>query len=382
MTTSLPTSVYVHFPWCLKKCPYCDFATRKIDRPDIPHVAYADAVLRELEGRAPQLEGRRLVSVFFGGGTPSLWDPAELGRVLAGVREAFSDRADDVEVTVECNPSSLDEARAAALVERGVDRLSVGLQSLDDDHLRFLGRFHDAAGGLHALRTALATAPRASADLMFGMPDQAPAQLMDDVRRVLDAGAKHVSAYALTVEPGTQFGELHRKGRLLVAKDDVYADMFLEAGAVFAGYGLDQYEVSNYAAAGEESRHNQHYWRGGAYLGLGAAAVGCLEEAPGRARRWRNEPEGMRYIDTGSEQSEEVLGPQEIVRESIMLGLRTREGMDLVDTSMRAGVDPMEGRRQALRRRLDAGDVIHLGDRLRVPRDRWLRLDSIVADLF
>lgn len=382
MSTPLPTSVYVHFPWCLKKCPYCDFATRKIDRPDVPHRAYADAVLRELARRAPELADRELVSVFFGGGTPSLWEPAELGRVLGAVRQAFAQRAEALEVTVECNPSSLDERRAAQLVEQGVDRLSVGLQSLDDDHLRFLGRFHDAAGGLRALRAALAIAPRASADLMFGMPDQRPDALMDDVRRVLDAGVSHVSAYALTIEPGTQFGELHRKRRLVVANDDDYADMFLQARDVFAGYGLDHYEVSNYARRGEESRHNQHYWRGGAYLGLGAAAVGCLEEAPGAARRWRNEPDGMRYLETGAEQSEEHLGAQDIVRESLMLGLRTREGMDLVDTSMRAGVDPMEGREKPLQRRLEAGDIVHLGDRIRVPRDRWLRLDSIVADLF
>ncbi len=377
-----PTSVYVHFPWCLKKCPYCDFATRKIDRPEVPHRAYADAVLRELDRRAHALEGRHLVSVFFGGGTPSLWDPVELGRVLRGVRGAFAREAEDVEVTVECNPSSLDAPRVAALLEAGVDRLSVGVQSFDDERLRFLGRFHDAAGALRALEHAIAEAPRVSADLMFGMPGQSPGALLDDVRRLIDLGLRHVSAYALTVEPGTQLGELHRKGRLKLAGEDDTVEMFVRVEELFASAGLGHYEVSNYAAPDEESRHNLHYWRGGAYVGLGAAAVGCLDRGVGRSRRWRNEPEGTRYLETLAEESEEQLGPDEIVREALMLGLRTREGVDLSDVARRAGADPLERRSRALTRLTAAGDVVREHDRLRVPAERWLRLDSIVADLF
>ena len=378
----IPASVYVHFPWCLKKCPYCDFATRKIDRPEVPHRAYADAVLRELDRRAPELAGRRLVSVFFGGGTPSLWDEPELGRVLAGARSAFDEVAGDIEVTVECNPSSLDSRKAAALRAQGVDRLSIGVQSLDDERLRFLGRFHDAGGALGAIEAAMTEVPRVSADLMFGMPDQSPAALLDDARRLLDAGVRHVSAYMLTIEPGTQFGELHRKGKLRVAPEDTYAEMFAGAAELFATSGLAHYEVSNYAVPGEESRHNQHYWRGGAYVGLGAAAVGCLDERPGSARRWRNEPEGARYLQAQLEESEERLGPAEIVREALMLGLRTREGVDLAATAERAGTDPLAGRERALERRVARGDLLHEAGRLRVPEPRWLQLDSIVVDLF
>lgn len=382
-TSVSATSVYVHFPWCLKKCPYCDFATRKIDRPDVPHGAYADAVLRELEARRDALTGRRLVSVFFGGGTPSLWSPAELGRVLGGIRGAFATHDPDVEVTVECNPSSLDRRRVADLREVGVDRLSIGVQSLSDERLRFLGRFHDSATALRVLDEARDEMPRVSADLMFGMPGQSPAAFADEIERVLDRGVRHVSAYSLTIEPGTQFGEMHRKGRLPIAPEEHVAEMFERAHEVFTARRFEQYEVSNYAAPAEESRHNQHYWRGGSYLGLGAAAVGCLAEGPGAARRYRNAPEGFGYMRGEPESDSERLGSSEILCEALMLGLRTSEGVDLAAAARRAGVeDACAGRERAIARRRERGDLELDGARMWVPRDRWLHLDSIVADLF
>lgn len=379
------TSVYVHFPWCARKCPYCDFATKGVHPSTIPQTAYADAILRELEDRAPALGGRRLVSVFFGGGTPSLFEPRELARVVAGIRAAFAAEVADLEVTAECNPSSFDRAKAEAFREAGVNRVSLGVQSLSDERLRFLGRLHDSRGALAALADATAVFERVSGDLMFGMPGQDAAALAEEIARLLDTGLRHVSAYALTIEPDTVFGDLHRRGKLRVAKEDDYAVMFHEAESLFARYGLSHYEVSNYAVPGEESRHNLHYWRGGAYLGLGAAAVGCLDEGPGHARRWRNLPDGDAYLAapaSAREESEEHLDAATIVREALMLGLRTTEGVDLEDVARRAGVDPLEGRRPALERRVARGDVLHADGRLRVPRERWLHLDGIVADLF
>ncbi len=380
------TSVYVHFPWCAKKCPYCDFATRGVDPASVPSVGYADALVRELEARAAALGERRLVSVFFGGGTPSLFEPKELGRVLARVRAAFATEAAELEVTVECNPSSFDRAKAAALRAQGVNRVSLGLQSLDDDRLRFLGRLHDSAGALRALRDAVAELPRVSGDLMFGMPGQTPDELAAEVRTIADAGARHVSAYALTIEAGTRFGELHRRGLLPLATEDAYAAMFEVAEEAFGGLGFDHYEVSNYAVPGEESLHNAHYWRGGDYLGLGAAAVGCLLEGPGEARRWRNHPDPARYMAAPTppscEESKERLGASELLREALMLGLRTREGVDVEAAEARSGRRLAEGRERALERRLGSGDVVRDGATLRVPRARWLQLDSIVTDLF
>jgi putative oxygen-independent coproporphyrinogen III oxidase len=377
------TSVYVHFPWCARKCPYCDFATEPLRVAELPHEAYTDALLRELDARAGALQGRRLKSIFFGGGTPSLWLPSALGRALASIRAAFEEEVDELEITVECNPSSLTRENTVLLREAGVNRVSIGVQSLRDRHLRFLGRLHDAERGIRALREAVPEMPRVSADLMFGMPGQSEAELAEDITRLADTGIRHVSAYALTIEEKTVFGSLHRAGKLRVARDEQYAALFEEAERRFSDLGWTHYEVSNYAADGEQSSHNLHYWRGGAYVGLGAAAVGCLDDGPGRAERWRNDPNPRRYLSQDTLVTEtETLGPDEIIRESLMLGLRTIEGMCLADTQRRAGKNPLEGREREVEEALGRGDLVHEGRWLRVPGTRWLKLDGIVRDLF
>lgn len=377
------TSVYVHFPWCARKCPYCDFATEPIRANELPHEAYTDALLRELDLRRESLRGRSLKSIFFGGGTPSLWEPAALGRALEQIRNAFDRVADDAEITVECNPSSLERDRIARLREAGVNRLSIGVQSLRDPHLRFLGRLHDRGRAVKALGNAVNEMPHVSADLMFGMPGQTLDELAEDISQIAELGIRHVSAYALTIEEKTMFGSLHRAGKLRVAPEEQYAELFEQAERSFTGLGWAHYEVSNYAAPGEESRHNLHYWRGGAYVGLGAAAVGCLDEGPGRALRWRNDPNPQRYLRQESLDAEtEELGPDEIIREALMLGLRTVDGMNLAETERRAGRKPEIGREREIERAIERGNLVQEGNQLRVPVERWLKLDGIVRDLF
>ncbi len=378
-------SAYVHFPWCLKKCPYCDFNSHATPADLVPHAAYADAVLRELDRRVGEPLEAELVSIFFGGGTPSLWEPRELGRVLRAVRERFTSVAEDVEITVECNPTSLDRARAAALREQGVGRISIGVQSLDQGRLAYLGRLHDARGALDALEAAVLEMPRVSADLMFGSPGQRAEDFLPELDRILETGVKHVSAYALTIEPGTQFGELHRKGKLKIATEDDFAETFDRASARLAEAGFSHYEVSNYARPGEESRHNEHYWQGGEYLGIGAGAFGCLAAGQG-ARRYRSEPLPARYLERSGAEGVDVfaedLSPADLVREALMLGLRTEDGVDLAALAARTGVDPRLGREQAIGRRTARGELVLDGDRLRVPRAYWLSLDAIVTDVF
>ncbi len=378
----IPTSVYVHFPWCERKCPYCDFATSPKAKDEIPHEAYADAVLRELDARRGDLAGRALVSVFFGGGTPSLWAASSLGRVLAAIRDAFPAIAPDAEITAECNPASLTAEVASGFVDAGIDRFSVGVQSLSAEHLKHLGRLHDGAMALRALDTAVSTGARVSADLIFGMPGQTPEALKAEIDAVVARGVEHVSAYALTIEPATVFGALHRKGKLPVAPDDDYATLYLAAEAAFAAHGMDHYEVSNYARPGAESRHNAHYWRGGDYLGLGAAAVGALRSAPGVGRRYRNAPLPNDYLAGAPEAESESLDGVTMHQEAMMLGLRTREGIEVARAEAQAGLPIAQGREKALARALQEGNLVREGDLLRVPRSRWLHLDGIVAALF
>ncbi|MBW2210817.1 MAG: hypothetical protein JRG67_07185 [Deltaproteobacteria bacterium] len=272
---------------------------------------------------------------------------------------------------------------AQLLREAGVGRLSVGVQSLRDPHLQFLGRLHDSKRAMAALAEAVTEMPRVSADLMFGMPGQTLGELGEDIARIADTGVQHVSAYALTIEEKTMFGSLYRAGKLRVAPEEQYADLFEHAEECFTDLGWTHYEVSNYAAEGQESRHNLHYWRGGAYVGLGAAAVGCLDHGPGYAKRWRNDPNPQRYLlEQTLEREVEELGPDEIIREALMLGLRTIDGVHLLATEMRAGRDPKVGREMEIARAIDEGNVVEVGDWLRVPQDRWLKLDGIVRDLF
>ena len=304
-------------------------------------------------------------------------------RGFGQLRNAFDRVADDAEITVECNPSSLERDRIARLREAGVNRLSIGVQSLRDPHLRFLGRLHDRERAVKALGNADNEMPHVSADLMFGMPGQTLDELAEDISQIAELGIRHVSAYALTIEEKTMFGSLHRAGKLRVAPEEQYAELFEQAERSFTGLGWAHYEVSNYAAPGEESRHNLHYWRGGAYVGLGAAAVGCLDEGPGRALRWRNDPNPQRYLRQESLDAEtEELGPDEIIREALMLGLRTVDGMNLAETERRAGRKPEIGREREIERAIERGNLVQEGNQLRVPVERWLKLDGIVRDLF
>jgi putative oxygen-independent coproporphyrinogen III oxidase len=412
-------SVYVHFPWCLAKCPYCDFVSYAERREGVDSHGYADAVLRELDARREGTGARRIGTVFFGGGTPSLWEPDDLGRVLAGIRDAY-DCADDLEVTVECNPTSLDRPRADALASVGVNRLSIGTQSLDEKQLRFLGRLHDPAGALAAIDAALASAvPRVSTDLIFGLPDQSPADASTQAARLAEresAGRRltHLSCYQLTIEPGTQFGALAKRGRLPLADDGIVAEAFLAIDDALGARGFRHYEISNYAVPGEEARHNLGYWHGEEYIGLGCAAYGMLRTGTAKnptapptsaPTATQTAPLGLRYrnaIDPrayavatknakggrvgegdGISISSEPLDALALLRERIMLGLRLSDGFDLEACGRDLGIEPFSAERTREIERLAAkGRLVREGGRLRVPREAWIWTDDTAARLF
>lgn len=382
-----PLGVYVHFPFCGVRCPYCDFAVDT--RVEIPHDGYADAVVAELAARAPWFEGAgRLVSIYFGGGTPGLWRPDALGRVLDAARSAFGGApASTLEITVEVNPGEIDTAGLAALRARGVNRLSIGVQALEDRLLTALGRNHTAAAARSCVPAARAAGfDDVSVDLMFGVPGQS----LDDWRRDVDAvvalAPEHVSAYALTVERGTAFGTLDRAGGLPRPDDELVAKMFEHGRAALEAAGLGHYEVSSYAREGRRARHNRLYWSLTPYLGVGASASSFRPLDDGTAWRFAN-PRGtdayLRAAGGGgggpAARQIERRRATDLENEALWLGLRTIEGVDRAAHRHRHGVDPLAGRETAAARATNAGWLTVDETRLRLTPDGILYADEVAA---
>jgi oxygen-independent coproporphyrinogen-3 oxidase len=385
-----PFGVYVHFPFCGVRCPYCDFAVDT--RAEIPHDEYADAVVAELAARAAWFEGAGpLVSIYFGGGTPGLWRPDALGRVLDAARATFGGpAASALEITVEVNPGEIDGARLSALRARGVNRLSIGVQAIEDRLLAALGRNHTAEAALAAVPIARAAGfDDVSVDLMFGVPDQS----LDDWRRAVDAvvalSPEHVSAYALTVERGTAFGARDRAGRLPRPDDELTAVMFEHGRAALAAAGLPQYEVSSYARAGRRARHNQLYWSLAPYLGVGASAASFRPLDDGTAWRFANPRATDVYLraaraGNGSPAVRKIERRRagDLENEAVWLGLRTLEGIDRARHRARHGVDPLVGREAAAARAAEAGWLTVDDDRLRLTPAGVLYADEVAARLW
>jgi putative oxygen-independent coproporphyrinogen III oxidase len=265
-----PLSLYVHIPWCLRKCPYCDFNSHE-KRGELPESEYVDALIADLESSLPRVWGRRLHTIFIGGGTPSLFAPRSIERLLTAVRTRLMVDP-DTEITMEANPGTFERERFAGYRDAGVTRLSLGVQSFDDAMLAAIGRVHGADEARRALAAALEIFPTVNADLMYALPGQSPEGAVADVREAIAAGAPHVSAYHLTLEPDTHF---HRFPPRL-PDDDVAADMQVAIEETLAAAGYEHYETSAFAKAGQRARHNVNYWTFGDYLGIGAGAHGKI----------------------------------------------------------------------------------------------------------
>lgn len=387
--------VYVHFPWCVKKCPYCDFLSVPSAQEDIPHEQYADAVIRELEARRAELGRLRLRTLFFGGGTPSLWKSRQLGRVLSAVVGAFDAAASAPEITVECNPGSLGARTARALLDVGVNRLSIGVQGLDGERLRFLGRWHGVEQALDAVRAAVASGmPRVSADLIYGVAGEPPEDAAREARTLAELGLGHVSAYALTIEPQTAFGALARKGRLPLAPEAAVAESFIAVDEALAACGLDHYEISNFARPSQRAEHNLGYWLGRDYVGLGCGAWGTVSRGGGRFR-YRNRPQPQGYVEQALalrpgepdvcrqlESELEALPPEVQLSEALMLGLRLARGVDVEAAAARTGATLWTPeRKRAAERLVQRGRLVREGPCLMIPKASWLFSDGIIAEL-
>lgn len=323
-----PLALYVHWPFCVSKCPYCDFNSHVRDVVD--QEAWRKAMLADLAHEAALLPGRRLGSIFFGGGTPSLMPPETVAAVIDAATAAWAP-AGDLEVTLEANPSSVEAARFADLAAAGVNRVSLGLQALDDDALVFLGRAHGVEEGLAALATAQRHFGRVSFDLIYARPGQSVAAWEAELTRALGFGTEHLSLYQLTIEPGTRFATLAARGELTIPGEDEAADLWEVTQSLTAAAGLPRYEVSNHARPGAESRHNLAYWRYTDYAGIGPGAHG---RRGGLATLRHKKPENWLAAVTrnGSGLQEETpLSDREAAMEQLVMGLRLTEGIDLRD---------------------------------------------------
>ena len=372
-------ALYIHWPFCLSKCPYCDFNSHV--REGIDLARWREALLADLRHEAEIAAGEPLESVFFGGGTPSLMPPALVAELLAEAERLWG-FARDIEITLEANPSSVEAANFAALAVAGVNRVSLGLQALDDETLRFLGRLHGAAEGLAALQTAQKAFERVSFDLIYARPGQSAEHWASELETALGFGTGHLSLYQLTIEPGTRFATDVRQGAFAPLDDDQAADLFALTREMTAAAGLPAYEVSNHARSGEESRHNLAYWRYQDYAGIGPGAHGRRH---GVATLRHKKPENWLAAVAGRGnglKEERPLGAREQASEALLMGLRLDEGVDLAALSARFAIPASE---LIDRKKLALHESLGLarsdGSRIGVTPQGMPLLDALLGDL-
>ena len=374
-----PIALYVHWPFCVSKCPYCDFNSHV--RASIDSDAWRAALLSDLAHEAALNGGRRLSSIFFGGGTPSLMPPDIVGALIDAATRHWRPTG-DIEITLEANPSSVEAARFADLAAAGVNRVSLGLQSLENEALHFLGRAHDVREGLAALEVAQSTFGRVNFDLIYARPDQSLADWESELARGLSFGTDHLSLYQLTIEPGTRFATLVAQGKLNPADPDHAADLYEQTQAMTAAAGIPAYEISNHARPGQESRHNLTYWRYGDYVGVGPGAHGRRD---GLATLRHRKPENwMTAVERNGHglQGEEPLDGRDRAREALLMGLRLAEGVDLDRIARLSGLPvDMLVDRDAVARIAGHGMIRQDGQRLRVDPAGMLLLDAILPEI-
>ncbi|CAO3408086.1 Oxygen-independent coproporphyrinogen-III oxidase-like protein YggW [Azospirillum largimobile] len=374
-------AVYVHWPFCKSKCPYCDFNSHVRERVD--HDRWRAGLLRELDHYADLTAGRTVTSIFFGGGTPSLMEPSTVGAVIDRVARRWA-VADRLEVTLEANPTSVEADKFRAFRTAGINRVSLGIQALDDASLKFLGRQHNAAEATGAIELAAKTFDRFSFDLIYARPGQTVAAWQAELARALDYAVGHLSVYQLTIEEGTAFYPLHARGDLVLPDEDLAGDLYEATQSQLNAAGLPAYEISNHARPGEESRHNLTYWRYGDYVGIGPGAHGRLTlDGEKFATRAHRAPEI--WLERVERDGHGAAAPDPIDRDArgtelLMMGLRLSEGVRLarlVEETGRPLDDFVDS--AALSRLIEGGFLTRDAERLSATSEGLQRLNAVLS---
>ncbi len=374
--------VYLHWPFCAAKCPYCDFNSHVRHKP-VDQSVFVDAYLAEIDHMREQTGPREVTSVFIGGGTPSLMHPETVEMLLSAVDKHWGLPA-DIEITMEANPSSVEADRFRAYNAAGVNRVSLGVQALKDADLRFLGRLHTVDDAKQAIGLARETFPRLSFDLIYARPDQTPDEWASELEEAIGYAADHLSLYQLTIEDGTPFKALHKAGKLIMPSEERAADLYDLTGQITSQAGLPAYEVSNYARPGAESRHNLTYWRYGDYVGIGPGAHGRFLDVDGRKLVTMTERTPERWFELvakiGSGIVEtEVLNQQQQGDEMLLMGMRLVEGLDVARHEMITG----KSLEQSVLADLESDGLIETvsNSRLRATQSGRMVLNTLVSTL-
>jgi oxygen-independent coproporphyrinogen-3 oxidase len=375
--------IYVHWPFCRAKCPYCDFNSHV--REAIDQDRWRAALLTELAHYAAQTAGRTVTSLFFGGGTPSLMPPETTAAVIAAVKSHWATEA-DLEITLEANPTSVEIERFRGFRDAGVNRVSIGVQALDDQVLKFLGRQHSSGEAIRALEIGRAIFPRLSFDLIYARPGQSLEAWQDELSTALDLANSHISLYQLTIEPGTAFEQRVARGDFQTLPEEEQATLFDWTAARLERAGLPAYEISNHARPGEESRHNLTYWRYGDYVGVGPGAHGRLTlDGKKLATRQHRAPEAwlesVEHEGHATRQRDEVATAARL-QEMVMMGLRLAEGIPAARFVAETGADIETALdRKALKRLIEGGFLELENGRLRTTNEGRARLDAVLGNL-
>ena len=380
-TVSPEFAVYVHWPFCLSKCPYCDFNSH-VRHGGYDEAHYVRAIQSEIAAAAERAPRRTVSTIFFGGGTPSLMQPETVGAILDSIGKHWT-VAGNVEVSLEANPTSVEATRFRGYRAAGVNRVSLGVQALDDQSLKELGRLHSAQEALDAIAVARSIFDRYSFDLIYARPRQTLSGWTAELKQAISEAAEHLSLYQLTIEPGTPFFGLHKAGKLIVPNDDLGRDLYDLTQSICGDAGLPAYEVSNHARPGAECRHNLVYWRGHEYAGVGPGAHGRLN-IDGRRYATETEKKPEAWLARVAEHGhglivDEKLQPNEVADEFLLMGLRLAEGIDPARFTALSGRTLDPARVSFLR---DGGAVETTDSgRLRVTQSGFPLLDAVVADL-